>query len=253
MCVCSSSLGYGFALTDSIQGAQGHALSVVNFDSVSLEANAPTVRWRKAQGAQAQRPPLLILLHGRGADENDLFALAAAIDSSIAVASVRAPLPTDEGGYTWSESRTPGRYIGESLRASLTWFQTWLDSLANGRAEPQNVYLLGFSAGMAMASALILDEPARYAGAILLSGALPFDTDLPMTKDRLAGVPLFYGHGSFDRVIPSELVTRSAKYLRESSGARLETRTYPIAHEISDAEVTDINAWLAKTAMKKRE
>ena len=233
MCVCSSSLGYGFALTDSIQGAQGHALSVVNFDSVSLEANAPTVRWRKAQGAQAQRPPLLILLHGRGADENDLFALAAAIDSSIAVASVRAPLPTDEGGYTWSESRTPGRYIGESLRASLTWFQTWLDSLANGRAEPQNVYLLGFSAGMAM--------------------ALPFDTDLPMTKDRLAGVPLFYGHGSFDRVIPSELVTRSAKYLRESSGARLETHTYPIAHEISDAEVTDINAWLAKTAMKKRE
>ncbi len=220
---------------------------------MSIEVNAPVVRWRKAQGAHAQRPPLLILLHGRGADENDLFALAAAIDSRIAVASVRAPLPTDEGGYTWSESRTPGRYIGESLRASLSWFQTWLDSLASGRVEPQDVYLLGFSAGMAMASALVLDQPARYAGAILLSGALPFDTDVPMTKNRLAGVTVFYGHGSFDRMIPADLVTRSAKYLRETSGAKVEAHTYPIAHEISDAEVRDINAWLAKATMKERE
>jgi phospholipase/carboxylesterase len=206
----------------------------------------PIVRWRKAQGAQAKRPPLAVLLHGRGADEDDLFSLAPAIDSRIAVASVRAPLPTDEGGYTWSESRTPGRYIGESLRASLTWLQTWLDSLTNGRTEPQDVYLLGFSAGMAMASALLLDEPARYAGAILLSGTLPFDTDLPITKNRLAGVPVFHGHGSFDRVIPADLVTRSARYLRESSGARIETRRYPIAHEIGDAEMADINAWLER-------
>jgi phospholipase/carboxylesterase len=210
----------------------------------------PTVRWRKAQGADAKRPPLLVLLHGRGADEDDLFALAPAIDSRVAVAAVRAPLPTDEGGYTWSESRTPGRYIGESLRASLTWLQAWLDSLANGRPEPQDVYLLGFSAGMAMASALVLDQPARFAGAVLLSGTLPFDTDLPMTKGRLAGAPVFYGHGSFDRVIPADLVSRSTNYLRESSGAQLEEHSYPIAHEISDAEIRDINAWLARSVTR---
>lgn len=206
----------------------------------------PVVRWRKAQRADEKRPPLLVLLHGRGADEHDLFALTPAIDSRFAVASVRAPLPTDEGGYTWSESRTSGRYIGTSLRASLTWFAGWLDSLTNGRPEPQDVYLLGFSAGMAMASALLLDRPARYAGAILLSGALPFDTDLSITKGRLAGIPVFHGHGSFDRMIPPDLVARSAKYLSESSGARLETRAYPIAHEIGDAEVRDINAWLTQ-------
>ncbi len=216
----------------------------------------PTVRWRKAQNANAKRPPLLVLLHGRGADEDDLFSLALAIDSAVAVASVRAPLPTDEGGYTWSDSRTPGRYIGESLRASLIWFQAWLDTLTAGRPEPQDVYLLGFSAGMAMASALVLDQPARYAGAILLSGALPFDTDLSITKNRLAGLPIFYGHGSFDRVIPADLVARSIMYLRESSGAKLDEHSYPIAHEISAAETSDIGAWLArlsKTAAKERK
>jgi len=188
----------------------------------------------------------LVLLHGRGADEHDLFSLAPSIDPGIAVAAVRAPLPTDEGGYTWSESSSPGRYIGSSLRDSLTWFQAWLDSLANGRPERQNVYLFGFSAGMAMASALLLDEPHRYAGAVLLSGTLPFDADLPIAENRLAGVPVFHGHGSFDRVIPADLVTRSERYLSKSSGARLETRRYPIAHEIDGAEMRDIDAWLAR-------
>ena len=206
----------------------------------------PVVRWRKAQRSDGNRPPLLVLLHGRGADEHDLFALTPAIDTRFAIVSVRAPLPTDEGGYTWSESRAPGRYAGESLRASLTWCQGWLDSLAGGRPEPQETYLLGFSAGMAMAAALLLDRPARYAGAILLSGTLPFDTDVSITKNRLAGVRIFYGHGSFDRVIPADLVSRSAKYLRESSGARLEMHDYPIAHEISDVETNDINAWLLR-------
>lgn len=213
-----------------------------------MYAMPPIVRWRKAQSAGAKRPPLLVLLHGRGADEHDLFALAPAFDARFAVASVRAPLTTDEGGYTWSESRTPGHYIGESLRASLTWFQTWMDSLTGARPEPQDVYLLGFSAGMAMASALLLDQPQRYAGAVFLSGTLPFDTDLSITKDRLANVPVFHGHGSFDRVIPADLVARSQRYLAEASGAGLETRRYPIAHEISDAEVADIDAWLVQAA-----
>jgi phospholipase/carboxylesterase len=60
----------------------------------------PVVRWRKAQGAEAKRPPLLILLHGRGADEHDLFGLTPAIDAKFAVASGGVPPPTDKGGCT---------------------------------------------------------------------------------------------------------------------------------------------------------
>jgi phospholipase/carboxylesterase len=221
-------------------------VNLVNRDTAGSRAYAhvPIVRWRKAQASHAGRPPLLILLHGRGADEHDLFSLADGIDPRFAVASIRGPLTTDEGGFTWCESRSPGRYIAESLRASLSWVQSWLGSLSAGRPDSQDVYLLGFSAGMAMAGALVLDEPDRYAGAVLLSGTLPFDTDLPIANGRLAGVRVFYGHGSFDTVIPADLVSRTAKYLGENSGARLEARAYPIAHEISDAELRDVNLWL---------
>lgn len=210
----------------------------------------PVVRWRKAKPTAAGRPPLLVLLHGRGADESDLFELGPAIDPRFAIASVRAPIALDEGGYTWSESHSPGRYRAESLRASVTWIQSWLDTLRDGRDEPQPVYLLGFSAGMAMAAALLMDQPDRYRGAVLLSGTLPFDTDLSMTKNRLVDADVFYAHGSFDRVIPSELVSRSEKYLRDASGAHLTARRYPIAHEISLAELQEANAWLAKLAQE---
>ncbi|MBC5816334.1 MAG: hypothetical protein GIW97_07310 [Candidatus Eremiobacteraeota bacterium] len=208
--------------------------------------SGPVVRWRKARGAKKARPPLMVLLHGRGADEHDLFGLETSIDPAFAIASVRAPLETDEGGYMWSESRSPGRYIAESLRGSMSWLRAWFDSLDAGRDEKQEIYLFGFSAGMAMASALLLDEPQRYAGTVLLSGTLPFDTDLAITKDRLSDVDVFYGHGSFDQMIPADLVKRTEHYLRESSGTRLVVRNYPIAHEISEAEMADIAAWLKR-------
>ncbi len=204
----------------------------------------PIVRWRKAKHDGAGRPPLVVLLHGRGADENDLFDLSASFEPSFAVASVRAPLETDEGGYTWCESMTPGRYIASSLRASIVRMQRWLDAIDGGRTDPQRTYLLGFSAGMAMASALILDEPARYAGGIFLSGTLPFDTDLSITKNRLADTDIFYGRGTFDTAIPGDLVERTATYLHDRSGARLTERTYPIPHSISDGEIADISRWL---------
>jgi len=204
----------------------------------------PIVRWRKAKHDGAGRPPLLVLLHGRGADENDLFDLAGSIDPAFAVVSVRAPIALDEGGYTWSESMSPGRYLAASLRASIVRMQHWFDTIDGGRPDQQRTYLLGFSAGMAMASGLIFDEPARYAGGILLSGTLPFDTDLSITKNRLADVDLFYGRGTFDTAIPADLVERTATYLHDRSGARVTERTYPIAHSISDAEIADISRWL---------
>jgi phospholipase/carboxylesterase len=209
--------------------------------------NPPVVRWRKsAQPASAGRPPLLVMLHGRGADEHDLFELAPAFDPAFAIASVRGPLPTDEGGYTWSESRGVGRPDPQSLRTTIDWLQRWLDSLAGGRPEPQRIYLMGFSAGMMMASALLFDQPTRYSGAILLSGALPFDTDLSITKGRLTDVDVFYAHGSFDTVIPGDLVDRTTSYLAERSAARLDAHSYPMGHEINPTELADITSWLAR-------
>ncbi len=185
-----------------------------------------------------------MLLHGRGADEHDLIDVAERLPRDFCYASVRAPVPVQGGGFTWFENRGPARPIPGSVRSSVAAFRAWLDAAVE-RTRP--CYAFGFSAGMMMAAALLLDDPRRFAGGVLLSGALP-----PGAADgpagRLNGVPIFYGRGSFDDVIPPPLVAESERYLRERSGAALTFRAYPHAHAISNRELADIAAWFGSLA-----
>ncbi len=156
---------------------------------------------------------------------------------------MRAPIALDEGGYTWFESRAVARPIAASLRDSVAMFRTWLDGGSTAAFDRTHTYLIGFSAGMMMAGALLLDDPARFAGAALLSGAIARDAG-SATPGRLANVPIFHGHGTLDTVIPLELVAETRTYLRERSGATLTERSYAHAHTISARELGDIAAWL---------
>jgi len=190
--------------------------------------------------------PLVLFLHGRGADEHDLIELADGLPNSFIYASLRAPVRA-EGGYTWFENRGVARPVAESLRESVALVRTWLDDPANDCAT-RPCYLFGFSAGMMMAGALLLHDPRRFAGAVLLSGAFAIDAAREPVNQRLSNLPLFYGRGSFDDVIPAHLVAATESYLRERSGAELTFREYPHAHSISNRELDDIADWFAERA-----
>ena len=153
-------------------------------------------------------------------------------------------LPSPEG-LSWSKVRELGRqHAGdEPLDALIEAAIAQLEA-ADPPRRILGVYLLGFSAGMMMASSLLLDDPARYAGAVLLSGAIPFEAGIDTSPQRLAHKPVFHAHGTFDDVIPLERVARTVRYLREQSGAELTDREYPHAHAISRRELSDIAAWL---------
>ena len=201
----------------------------------------PVVAWRRP-AKSGPTTPLVVFLHGRGADEHDLLDVADFLPRAYTYASVRAPVPVAGGGYTWFENRGVARPIPESTASSTAAFRAWLDDPAIGCAT-QRCYLIGFSAGMMMAAALALDDPARFAGAVLLSGAIAFDGARHATDGRLTGLRAFYGRGSLDDVIPHELVSQTDAYLRERSGASLTFREYAHGHSISRAELGDIAAW----------
>lgn len=186
-------------------------------------------------------------MHGRGADENDLIDLANDLPPSFAYASVRGPLALAEGGYRWFEDRGVGRPVGKSLQSAVDGIRAWIDGPAGDGYDRERTFLLGFSAGMMTAGALILADPARFAGAIFLSGALALDGGAA-TPDRLRGLPVFLAHGTADTMIPPELVAQTQRYLRERSGAALTERTYQRGHSIARREIDDIAAWLAERA-----
>jgi phospholipase/carboxylesterase len=202
------------------------------------------VEWRPASGPAA-KPPLIVLFHGRGADETSLLPLAEAFPAQYAVALPRGPIALDSGGFTWFENRGLGRPLGPSLRGSVDGMHAWLDSLDPGEYELSRVIAGGFSAGMLFGSAMLLDRPGRFFAGILLSGTVPWEiTEIVPAPDRLRGKPVFHAHGDVDEVIPLDLVARTEAYLIDESGARLEHHRYPIAHEISADERTDLLAWL---------
>ena len=189
----------------------------------------------------------MILLHGRGADERDLIDLADELPPAFAYASLRGPLALPEGGYRWFEDRGVGRPVGKSLQSAVDGVRAWVDGPAGDGYDRERTFLLGFSAGMMTAGALILADPARFAGAILLSGALALDGGAA-TADRLRGLPVFLAHGTADAMIPPELVLQTQRYLRERSGAALTERTYQRGHSIARREIDDIAAWLGERA-----
>lgn len=198
--------------------------------------------WRRAQRDGAHTP-LVVVLHGRGADEHDLLPMIDRLPPGFAYVSVRAFVDVAEGGFTWFENRGVARPAAHSVRASVVKLRAWLDDIAPPTG-PKRCYLLGFSAGMMMASALLFDDPQRFAGAALLSGALALESGIAAGAGRLRGLPIFYGRGLLDDVIPPELVAQSETYLRDRSGADLTMREYAHAHSISLREIHDVAAWL---------
>jgi phospholipase/carboxylesterase len=206
----------------------------------------PTVVWRRP-AKRGTSTPLVVFLHGRGADEHDLIDLASDLPRTFAYASLRGPLELPEGGYRWFEDRGVARPVGKSLQQAVTGVRAWIDGPAVAEYDRARTYLLGFSAGMMTAGALVLDDPTRFAGAILLSGAIALDGGAA-TPGRLAGLPIFLAHGAADVMIPRDLVLQTQRYLRERSGADLTERTYPRDHSIARREIADIAAWLDERA-----
>jgi phospholipase/carboxylesterase len=203
--------------------------------------DAPAVAWA---GSRDDDAPLVVLLHGRGSNEHDIIALAGSLPEGTAYAAVRAPI-AEGGGFAWFANRGIGRPVAESLAETMSWFRTWLDEVT---PAGRPVVLVGFSGGAAFAGGLVLDDPARYAGAAILSGTLPFDAGVPTTPGRLDGLPVLVAHGDADDVIPRELLERTWSYLHDGSGATVVGIRDPGGHGISADVLSALDQWVRARA-----
>lgn len=183
------------------------------------------MRERPAAGEAAGA---LVLLHGRGADENDLFPLLDAFDPERRLHGYtpRGPLSLPPGGAHWYVLGGLGTPEPETFAASYGALVEFLDRLPYER-----LVLGGFSQGCAMAYALALYRGRPRPDALLaMSGFVPsvegYELDLEPPFPRIAIV-----HGVFDQTIPVEW-GRAARDLLEGAGAEVEYRESPIEHWI---------------------
>lgn len=197
------------------------------------------VRERPAAG---EPDGALVLFHGRGADEHDLFPLLDALDPDRRLHGYcpRAPLTLPPGGAHWYVVPRVGYPDVETFTASYTEASEWLDSLPYTR-----IVLGGFSQGCVMALALGLGvgrpRPAAICG---FSGFIPtvegwqLDTSRPLP-------PVALGHGSYDPVISVEF-GRAARDRLQAAGAELLYEEYPLPHALDPRFLTEVRDWLAE-------
>ncbi|MCS3842923.1 alpha/beta hydrolase [Microbacterium sp. AK031] len=209
--------------------------------SEEIRIDAAATRW--APEARTGLP-LLVLLHGYGADEHDLFGLAPFLPDDIAVASVAAPLapPWPLPGRSWYAIDGLNGRDPDAVTFAARALLRWLDEAAG---DAPTVALLGFSQGAAVALQALRLEPARFDAVVALSGYaspgdLPEDTVLREARPRV-----FWGRGTNDDVIPAALIAHTAGWLPDHS--ELTGRVYPgLTHSISEDELADVRVFLEK-------
>lgn len=189
--------------------------------------------------------PTIVLLHGMGADEEDLAGLHTALDGRFLFLSVRAPFPFPVGGgFTWYDFDGTGTPHPETFRSSYDRLVGFLQDIRRGYpVDPGRLILFGFSMGTVMAHAVALTHPGLLRGLVANSGYVPERTHLTFRWDLLGDLDLLITHGTEDPVIPVAMGRRTRE-LYAASPAHMHYREYPMAHSISQESLDDAAAWL---------
>jgi phospholipase/carboxylesterase len=197
----------------------------------------------------------LVLFHGRGADEHDLFRLLDLLDPAgrLLGVTMRGPLSLPPGGAHWYIVRRVGFPDHDTFHSTYESVTTSLDDLLAEHGVPHGRTVLGgFSQGAVMSYALGLGVGRpRPAGIMALSGFLPTVDGFTLDPKAAGGLPVAIGHGEYDPVIPVEF-GRDARDRLRAAGAEVTYRESPMPHTIDPGFLRELPAWLSDAVSRAR-
>lgn len=196
-----------------------------------------------------EKNPLLLLLHGYGSNEEDLFSFASELPDEYYVVSARAPYNLQPYGHAWyaitfdaDENKFSDNEQAIESRDLIARFINEL--VSDLPIDFQDVTLIGFSQGTILSYAVALSYPEKIKSVIALSGYLNLDLLVPgYEKNDFSHLKMFVSHGTVDQVIPVEWA-RKAPDLLKNLGIDVSYKEYPIGHGVSPQNFYDLKNWL---------
>jgi phospholipase/carboxylesterase len=198
---------------------------------------------------KADKNPLLLLLHGYGSNEADLFSFATELPEEYYVVSARAPYDLQYGSYAWyaiNFDADQNKFSDHDQAViSRDLVANFIDELlANYPIDASNVTLIGFSQGSILSYSIALSYPEKVQKVAAMSGYLNLD----IIKEKYQAndfnnLKIFASHGTADQVIPVNWARKSIPTI-EGLGIEITYKEYPIGHGVSPQNFYDLKNWL---------
>jgi phospholipase/carboxylesterase len=197
-------------------------------------------------GVRSSKNKAIILLHGVGSNEQDLFRLADQLPDDFYIISPHGPFTLGAGRYAWyNVDFSTGKpvYNTEQELSSRKAIATFIKQVKE-KYNLDELYLGGFSQGAIMSYSIGLLYPHEVKGIIAFSGRLLEEIKPLVKKDAyLQKLKVFVAHGVQDNTLPIHYAREAKDYI-ERLGISLSYHEYTIGHQISNEVLQDLNSWL---------
>lgn len=210
---------------------------------------ASNLHYIKRPSTLTENAPLLILCHGYGSDENDLFSFATELPEELFIISVRAPYQLQPYGNAWyaiNFDAEKGKWSdNEQAISSRDILSEFIDYACNTyNVDSKNVSLLGFSQGTILSYSLALTYPEKVKNIIALSGYVNEDI-LPsdLNKENYKHLDFYCSHGSVDQVIPVDWARKSKPFL-DQLNIKNTYSEFPVGHGVAPQNFYEFKEWL---------
>lgn len=205
----------------------------------------------KAPRLNSEKNPAIIMLHGYGSDENDLFSFASELPDSYHIISLKAPFSMQPFGNAWyaiNFDATKGKFSDTTQAInSRDLIVSCIDEIINKyNADENNITLLGFSQGTILSFAVALSYPEKIKNVIGLSGYV--DQEMLISgyeSNDFSELNVYSSHGSVDQVIPVEWA-RKTKPLLANLNIDCSYSEFPVGHGVSPQNFFEFKNWLLK-------
>ena len=167
-----------------------------------------------------RKNPLIILIHGYGSNEEDLFSFAPELPDDYFVVSVQAPYQVPPYGFAWyaiTFDADMNKFSNDTQAIeSRDLLVQFIDGLcAEYPIDSANINLIGFSQGAILSYAIAVTYPEKINKVVALSGY--FNADIMMPKTNISSynhLKIFGSHGTVDQVIPVEWARKTSELLK---------------------------------------
>ena len=193
--------------------------------------------------------PLLLLLHGYGSNEEDLFSFANELPDEYYVISARAPYDLMYNSFAWyaiNFDADENKFSDiEQAQSSRVLIATFIDELvANYPIDGNDVTLIGFSQGSILSYAVALTYPEKVQRVVAMSGYLNTEmADDKHINNDFSNLKIFASHGTVDQVIPVDWARNSIPKIK-ALGIAIEYKEYPVGHGVAPQNFFDLKNWL---------